>query len=48
MLSPVLLLLVMDPLLQGLEANHLDPLLRNTVFAYADGIGRLLFSPKVL
>ena len=32
-LSPVLFLLVMDPLLQGLEANHLGhvgPSLRNT------------------
>ena len=42
MLSPVF---VMDPLLQGLEANHLDPSLCNTYlggFVYADGIGRRL------
>ena len=41
MLSPVLLLLVMDPLLRGLEANHLGPSLHDAyvgAYAHADGI----------
>ena len=40
-LSPVLFLLVMDPLLRGLEANHLGPSLQSTylgAFAHADDI----------
>ena len=40
-LSPVLFLLIMDPLLQGLEANHLGSSLHNTylgTFAHADDI----------
>ena len=40
-LSPVLFLLIMDPLLQGLEANHLGTSLCSThlgAFAHADDI----------
>ena len=41
MLSPVLFLLVMDPLVRGLEANHLGPSLHDAyvgAFAHADDI----------
>ena len=40
-LYPVLFLLVMDPLLQGVEANHLGPSLHSTylgAFAHAHAI----------
>ena len=42
--SVVLFLLVMNPLLQGLEANHLGPSLRDIfigAFAHADDIGTI-------
>ena len=50
-LSPVLFLLVMDPLLQGLEANRLGPSLHNTylgAFAHADDIQTITSSRTTL
>ena len=50
-LSPVLFLLVMDPLLQGLEANRLGPSLHNTylgAFAHADDIRTITSSRTTL